>query len=76
MRFVITPHNILNCKLRTLITTDDYDDDEIKDGRHIRDIKQDFKDVRIRSVWNSNMAWIYPLLEEGPDTKHYFKIKI
>jgi len=42
MCFLITPHNILNCNSRALIFTDEYSDDEIKDGRHIRDIKADF----------------------------------
>ena len=76
MRFLITPHNILNCNSRALIFTDEYSDDEIKNGRHIQDIKADFRNARIRTDWKSDKAFIYPLLDSGPDIKHYLKIKI
>jgi len=76
MRFVVTPHNILNCNSRALIATDDYSDDEIRDGRHIRDIKADFRNSRLRRDWKSDNAFIYPLLDDGPDLRHYLKIKI
>ena len=76
MRFVVTPHNIVYKPCKTVIATDDYSIEEIENSRHINDIKHDFDDERIKSVWKSKYAFVYPLTISGIDTTHYFKISL